>query len=289
MSEKLEFKKVREFGEIINDLFLFIKQNFKALLKVFVYFCGIFILGSMISGIYQQIEMQKSLKTADDFASMMGKIFNLNYLLVLIFNMVSYTAMNVSILSFIAVYVKKGNETPELEEVWAYFKFYFFRVLGSGILISIFVGLCFVCLLIPGIYVMPAMMLFLPVMIYENAGFSYSFDRAFKLLKGQWWVTFGTILLIYFIATACQSLASLPALILTFFSAFTEGAKGLSNTVIIISTTVQYLCQVFIIIPLVGISFCYFNLAERLDSTGLMDRIEQMGSSKDAFNTPEEY
>lgn len=289
MSEKLEFKKIREFGEIINDLFLFIKQNLKALLKVFVYFCGIFLLGSMITGIYQQIEMQKALKTAGDFSSIFGKVFNFNYLLVVIFNVVSYTAMNVSILSFIAVYIKKGNVAPDLEEVWAYFKFYFFRVLGSGILISIFFVLCFICLFIPGIYVMPAMLLFFPVMIYENASFGYSFERAFKLVKGQWWVTFGTILLIYFISMACQSLASLPALILTFFSAFTEGAKGLSDTVIIISTAIQYLCQVFIIIPLVGISFCYFNLVERLDSTGLMDRIEQMGTSKEAFNTPEEY
>lgn len=289
MPEKLEFKKLREFGEIINDLFLFIKQNIKALLKVFVYFCGIFILGSMISGIFQQIGMQKAMATGDDSLAMLGKIFNLSYFLLLLFNLVSYTAMNVCILSFIAVYIKNGNVAPGLDEVWAYFKYYFFRMLGSGILIGLFCTLCFFFFLIPGIYVMPAMMLFFPVMIYENASFSYSFDRAFKLIKGHWWSTFGAMLIIYFITLATQSLASLPAIIFTLFSAFTEGAKGLSNTAIIISTTVQYLCQVFMIIPIVGISLCYFNLVERLDSAGLMDRIGQMGTSKETFNTPEEY
>lgn len=289
MPENLEFKKLREFGEIINDMFLFIKQNFKALLKVFVYFSGIFLLGSIIAGIYQQIGLQKALVSADSPFSMLGKMFNINYFLVLLFNLASYTAMNVSILSFIAVYIQKGNVAPTLDEVWAYFKFYFFRMLGSGILVGLFCGLCFLLLLFPGIYVMPAMMLFFPVMVYENGSFGYSFERAFKLVKGQWWVTFGTILIIYFITLASQSLASLPALIFTFLSAFTAGAKGLSNTAIIVSTTVQYLCQVFMIIPIVGISICYFNLVERLDSTGLMDRISQMGASKEPFNTPEEY
>jgi hypothetical protein len=289
MPENLEFKKLREFGEIINDMFLFIKQNFKALLKVFVYFSGIFLLGSIIAGIYQQIGMQRALVSGDNAFSMLQQMFSVSYFLVLIFNLASYTAMNVSILSFIAVYIKKGNVAPSLEEVWAYFKFYFFRVLGSGILIGLFCMLCFLFFLIPGIYVMPAMMLFFPIMVYENASFGYSFERAFKLVKGHWWITFGTIVIIYFITLASQSMASLPALIFTFLSAFTEGAKGLSNTAIIISTTVQYICQVFMIIPLVGISICYFNLVERLDSTGLMDRIGQMGTSKEPFHTPEEY
>lgn len=289
MPENLEFKKLREFGEIINDMFLFIKQNFKALLKVFVYFSGIFLLGSIVTGIYHQIGMQKELTSVSNDFSVFKKIFNFNYFLVMVFNLANYTALNVSILSFIAVYIRKGNVAPNLEEVWAYFKFYFFRMLGSGILIGLFCGLCFLFFLIPGIYVMPAMVLFFPVMVYENASFGYSFERAFKLVKGQWWITFGTILIIYFITLASQSLASLPALIFTFISAFTGGAKGLSNTAIIITTTVQYLCQVFMIIPMVGISICYFNLVERLDSTGLMDRIGQMGVSKEPFNTPEEY
>lgn len=289
MSDQLEFKKIREFGEIINDIFTFIKQNFKALLKVFVYLCGIFIVGAIISGIFQQIDMRNVILQNNNPLFIVSRLASASYLLFFLFSLASYTSINVAILSFISVYIEKGNVTPTVEEVWAYFKQYFFKILGSSILISIFYMLCFVLLIIPGIYVTPAMMLFFPVMMFERANFGYSFNRAFALLKGQWWNTFGSIVIIYIITYACISLASLPATVITFVAAFTEGEKGLSTTAIIFSITLQYLCQVFMMIPVIGLSLCYFNLAERQDSGGLMDRISQLGNTKSAFNTPEEY
>ncbi|PTS91856.1 hypothetical protein DBR11_28275 [Pedobacter sp. HMWF019] len=294
MLDRLEFKKVREFGEIINDTFLFIKQNFKPLLKVLIYLCGFFILAGMVAAITYQLSLQKNLvasTSADPYGfSRLSQVFSISYFMVIVLVMANYTSMYVATLSFIALYIEKGNVAPTVEEVWAYFKYYFFRVMGSGIVVGIFILLAFMCCFFPGVYVFPAMSIFYPIMVLENGTLGYSFNRSFKLLKDQWWTTAATIFVIWIIAYATMSFASLPAIILGLVGAFTSGGRGLSSTIVIISTIIQYVCQLFMVLPVIGVTLCYFNLTERQESTGLMNRIDQFGTGeKDLNSTPEEY
>ncbi|RAJ20682.1 hypothetical protein [Pedobacter cryoconitis] len=291
MSEKVEFKKLREFGDIINDTIRFFKENFKPLLKVFVYFCGVFIVAGMIAAIFQQIGMQRAIRNTNVFTTYgrFAGLLSLSYFFVVLIGIISYTALNVSILSFIALYIEKGNVAPTVEEVWGYFKYYFFRVFGSSFLIGLLLIAGFCLCLIPGFYLFPAISLMLPIIIFENASLGYAFSQSFRLLREHWWVTAATILILWVITYATSSFASLPAIILTMVSALTNGPKGLSNSVIIFSTVIQYLCQVFMIIPIIGLSLCYFNLSERQNSTGLMDRIQKMGEQENPFPNKEEY
>lgn len=291
MSEKVEFKKLREFGDIINDTIKFFKENFKPLLKVFVYFCGVFIVAGMIAAIFQQIGMQRAIRNMD-VTNTYGKLaglFSIAYFFVALIGILGYTALNVSIFSFIALYIEKGNAASTVEEVWGYFKYYFFRIFGSSFLLGLLLIVSFSLCLIPGFYMFPAISLMIPIMIFENASLGYAFSQSFRLLKENWWITAATLLILWVITYATSSLASLPAIILTMVSALTNGPKGLSNTVIIISTVIQYLCQVFMIIPIIGVSLCYFNLSERKNSTGLMDRIQKMGQEENPFPNKEEY
>ncbi|ETZ19664.1 hypothetical protein [Pedobacter sp. V48] len=296
MSDKLEFRKLREFGEIINDMFQFIKQNFKPLMKTYIYLCGFFVLAGMLAAIMYQVGLQKigfgyggNQANANPF-NRFGQLFTFNYFVVIIFSVLNYTAIVVSTLSFIALYVQKGNQAPSVEEVWAYFKYYFLRVFGSSIAISIFLIVCLLFCGLPFFYVFPAMSLFYSIMVLENGSFEYSFSRSFKLLKDQWWVTAGVILVIWIITYACMSMASMPAIILTMVSAFTKASGGMSTLIIVVSTVIQYVCQVFMVLPVIGVTLCYFNLVERLDNTGLLERISQLGKSETDLNsTPEDY
>ncbi|MHA4893494.1 hypothetical protein ACXZ1K_01985 [Pedobacter sp. PWIIR3] len=292
MQERLEFKKQREFGELIGDTFLFIKQNFKPLLKVFLYLCGFFILASMLSAITY------ALSTADSFSfgsevvkpvSPFDKIFSINYFIVMLLSFATYTAMTVSTLSYMALYIEKGNIPPSVEEVWSYFKFFYFRAFGSSFLVIIAMIVSFICCVIPGIYAFPALSIFYSVMIFENASFRYSFSRAFKLVNTDWWGTAAAMFILFIITYAAILIPSIPAAIINMGRAFTPGSKGASTILIIISTILQSMAQVFTIFPIVGVSLCYFNLVERLESGGLLGRIQQMGKDKDQFNAPEEY
>lgn len=294
MSEKLEFRKLREFGEIINDMFQFLKQNFKPLMKTYIYLCGFFVLAGMIAAIMYQLGLQKigfGLGNSQDPSNVLSRfsqLFTFNYLIVIVFSLLNYTAITVSMLSFIALYIQKGNQAPSLDEIWAYFKYYFLRVLGSSIAVSVFLVICLIFCGIPFIYVFPAMSLFYSVMVLENGSFEYSFSRSFKLLKDQWWVTAGAIFVIWIITYACMSMAAMPAMILGMISGFTH--KGLSTLLLVVTTVIQYVCQVFMILPVIGVTLCYFNLVERMDNTGLMERINKLGQpDADVNATPEDY
>lgn len=283
MSGKLEFKKLRAFGEIINDTFLFIKENFRPLLKVFIYLCGFFLLGATITSVMQQLDMKTVMNNSGtpSGVSKMEALLTFNYFVLILFSLASYAAITVSVLSFIALYIQNDKVAPGPEQVWAYFKYYFFRVFFSSFFVGVLVVLAFILCLVPGIYIFPAMSLFFPVMVLENADFQYSFSRSFKLLKEQWWVTAGAIFIIWVITYACMMFASVPAIALTMVGTFIPAAKEWSTVMIIIGTVIQTLTYVFAVIPVIGVALCYFNLVEVHESTGLMDRINQFGEGKD--------
>lgn len=288
MQDKIEFKKSREFGDIIGDTFLFIKQNLKPFLKVYLYLCGFFILGEMLSGAVHLINT-KSLFSGGNPANPFEVLFSVSYLMTMIFSLGAYTAITVTTLCYISLYIEKGNVAPTVEEVWSYFKYFFLRLFGSSILVSVMMVICFACCIIPGIYTFPAFSLFYSVMVFENGSFGYSFNRSFKLANSQWWPTAAAILIIWLITIAILAIPSLPAFFVGMASAFTKTPADINTAYLIISTMIQYLCQIFLVIPVIGVSFCYFNLAERMENGGLLNRIDQLGTQKDRFSAPEEY
>lgn len=147
MKDKVEFRKSREFGELIGDTFLFIKQNFKPLATAFIYLCGFFIIGGLINAVITQLNLVKMAENPREYGSVsrFAIFFTWNYLGLMLFTILNYTAIYVTVLSYISIYIQKGNIAPSVDEVWSYFKYYFFRMLGSGILMSIFLGVCFLC------------------------------------------------------------------------------------------------------------------------------------------------
>jgi hypothetical protein len=257
----LELKKAREFGEIINDTFLFIRQNFRPLLKVFVYLCGFFILAGMIAGIMHELEAKTIVQSkagGSVWETTAAQLFTFNYLLVAIFSMCSSVAILVSTFSFIALYIQKGNVAPTPDEVWGYFKYYYFRAFFSNFAGMLLVTLGFVFCIIPGIYLFPAMSLLVSIMVLENTNFQYAFNRSFKLLKNQWWATAGAMFIIWVIAYACMTFASVPAMVLTMAGTFFPGFEGWSTIMIIIGTIILNLSYVFMVIPIIGVSRWYF-------------------------------
>ena len=294
MKDKVEFRKLREFGELIGDTFLFMKQNFKPLMKSFFALTGIFIVGGIISSLLAQLQLVGIAQAAgtiyDDSPQNMIYNVGFTYFLSMVFVLLTYTSMYVSILSFIALYIEKGNIAPTVDEVWAYFKYYFFRMMGSGILLVIFFMLCLILCIVPGIYVYPALTLFAPIMILENGSFSHSFDRSFKLLKEEWWITAAVILVINLIFYAFSTMVQLPAIIIMMVGAFTQGERTITNVYAVISSVSQQISYIFMIIPIICSSLIYFNLVERKENLGLFQRMDSLGQNSETDQTiHEEY
>jgi len=302
MSTNIELSKTRDFGEIISDSFLFIRENFKPLLKCFFIFCGFFMLATLVVSYLQQTKMFSTINNvavdANSFDTNQGpfgafsKLFGIEYFLLIFFGLLNLTAIMVTVLSYMAVYKTKGNIPPTPEEVWGYIKYFFFKVFGSMLLIIIMITVGTVCCIIPGMWLYPILSLVFPIMIIENASFGYAFSQSFRLIKDNWWATFGALFVIGVIVYILVLIVVLPVGAANMGSMFLHRGRGvhISQTLLLITTTLSTLCHVFYILPLVTLTLCYFNLTELKDSTGLMERINQLGNNADSTSsTPEEY
>ena len=291
MTETVEFKKRRDFGQVINDTFTFIRQNIKPLIKTYFTFCGLFVLASMATLLLQQFKMVNVINTVGGMGHTRGiGLYGIEYFLSLIFSFASYSSMTVAVLSYIAIYVQKGNQTPTLDEVWGFFKYYFFRVFGSSFLLMLLLIIGFMFCLVPGFYLFPFIAMMFPIMVIENSSLSYSFSRSFSLIKENFWVTFGTLIIVWIIVYACTTLIVLPTSLFNMLAMFSSKNPQMSLTLTLITTVLQSLCQVFTIVPIITISLMYFNLVEEKESVGLMERISNFGNTGKPIDTrPEEY
>ncbi|SDD41521.1 hypothetical protein [Pedobacter soli] len=294
MVNQLEFKKRRDFGQVINDTFTFMRQNFKPLIKTYFTFCGLFVLASMAAMLMQQYKMVNIINTIGNGRNTtgigFGSLYGIEYFLTILFSLATYASMSVAILSYIAIYVQKGNQTPTTDEVWGYFKYYFFRVFGNSLLLMLMLGVAFIFCLVPGFWLFPFVAMMFPIMVIENGSLGYSFNRSFKIIKDNFWVTFGTLVVVWIIVYACMSMVILPTSLLNMVSMFGRKSPHMSVTLSMITTVLQSLCQVFTIIPIITISLAYFSLVEQKENTGLMERISNFGSNeKPVDSRPEEY
>jgi hypothetical protein len=298
MEPNIELAKPRDFGEIISDTFVFIRQNFKELLKNFFVFCGFFILASMALAMVQQFQLRSIINatTANTPPTFQSRFsgFWLTWTFTMAFALLMYTASTLTIICYVTLYKQKGNIAPTTEEIWAYFKYYFLRTALGVFITAIIVMVGFMLCILPGIWLFPIMGLIFPIMIIENTSFGYAFSRSFNLIKDNWWVTAGTILVVWIIAYVMIFVIMIPASAINITETLLRPKvmHAISTWQIIVSVIVQQLAQIILIIPTVALTICYFNLAESKDGTSLLDRINKFGGENPQINNnlpSEEY
>jgi hypothetical protein len=294
MEPNVELSKTRDFGEIISDTILFIRQNLKPLLSAFFVFCGIFLLATAVATIMQQLRLSQIVNTVDYTYDNRPRfsVFGIETIFMLVFALLNYIAMPLTIISFMALYKQKGNIAPTNEEIWGYFKYYFFRILGSSVLNGVVLIIGFVFCFIPGIYLYPILALIVPVIIIENSGYGYAWDKSFRVIKENWWTTFGVLFVTGLIVSICTAIITVPFEAVNIVNVYLHKIKDvhLSTLSIIFGGILRQMAMVLYILPLVALGLCYFSLTEAKDGTGLLERIDQLGNNAADTNTPaEEY
>src|ERR1700753_3986362 len=122
MTTNIELAKPRDFGEIINDTFIFIRQNFKPLIKFFFIFCGFFMAATAITSIVSYLKTGNAIYDPKSFDADRGPFgfLNLGYFINLLFVFFEYTAIHVTVLCYMALYRAKQKTPPDTEEMWGY-------------------------------------------------------------------------------------------------------------------------------------------------------------------------
>jgi len=269
MNEKIELRKVRTFGEIIEDSIQFFKQNGKPLLRAYLFICGFFWVTSSVVSVFNQVQVFEHQAKGEP-------VFSLTYFLSSLYEVVNFLVVTLTILSFIALYKEKDNEPPTVEEVWSYVKYFFFRVFGSYLALGalIIAGILF-CIL-PGIYFSVVFSLTLPVMIMENSTLGYAFSRSFQLIKGRWWQTLGIIIVSEIIIAAAMLSVSIPTMLVVLGTSFLTNTKD-ANVYMYAFLIISHLLQFVYILPLIAVSLGYFSYTEQDDQGTLYQRIMNIG------------
>jgi len=295
MEPKVEFSRIRDFGEIINDSIHFIKQNFKALFTPLLYICLVFILASMITGILIQVKTIDLIGTSR--AGSLGALsstaflagFGINYVLYGLFYFLSFTVVQLVTLCFIDLYKKNDNTPPSKEAVWVACKTHFWRFTLVSLLLNLILVFATAFCLVPGIYLFPITSLVYAIVIVDDAPFDQALTRSFTLIKDNWWKTFGVLFIVWLIAYFSVSLFALPGSVMTMSGFFFGESPTLSLIGSILTVVVQSFGMLVYALPTTALALCYFSLSEQKEGTGLMARIANIGTQQNTDrNLPDE-
>jgi hypothetical protein len=286
MKQLLELRKTRDFGQVINDSFTFLKENFKPLFTALLIICGALVLIGTVTSVFQYMSIMGiySSNFSSNANLYEGPAYTSAYWLSFFFNlivlMMLVACIHLVTLCYMSIYLQKNKEQPTFIEIWGYFKYYFFRVFGSCFIVFVLILIgAFLCF-IPGIYLAVVFSLIMPIIVLENASFSYAFNRSFQLIKSNFWVVLGVVVVTILIVWIASSIASVPITIFTLSARFFSN-KGYTLPLIIIFCAMRNILMLIYTLPVIAAALCYFNLTELKEGTGLLDRIEKFGKRID--------
>lgn len=307
-NQKIEFRKVRDFGQKFNATFEFLRQEFKPLLNALLYIAGPFIVLGGIMGAYYQKNSISMMNLSLDSAEFFADDFWISAVVMIVFSFLAYIFIFATLNEYIKIYNQK-NTSVQAQEVWTSVKRnlgdYFlsaiglsFILLGIGIVMGLIAGgiiasniLFLNILLILGIFIGTFFMMVAFYISYiafntEKLGLFSSLGRTISILKGNWFSTLGLFIVSWLMSSLLNIIFSLPNLILTSLSVFhattaDEGVQLSLGQEIIYGFTAFIASSggffISIIIMLIMI-FQYYNLVEQSDATGLMGRIDAIGT-----------
>lgn len=287
MPKKIEFRKVRSFGEIINTTIEFVRNNFKALYTPVVLIAGPFMLASaiasalFISNMYDFTD-PSSMDVLDPYGGFntMDTVIDMYFPWGVIFgflSIVSYAAMTAVSYKYVQLYVASEDGEVKMSDLTKSFGVDLLWVFGATLLffIALFLGLM-LCVL-PGVFFAIAMSVMYAVHFEENLGIIASFNRSWELIKGNWWNTFLIVFILGILVGMLSSVFAIPQVIFQTMS-FANPENLLWKYLYLGMNILSTLLSLFLyVIYNCGLATWYYSLVEQKEAVGAMNQIDQFG------------
>ncbi len=314
--EKIEFRKVRDFGEVLNASFTFIRQNFRPVMRSLLLVAGPFLLVGSITPVITLARVSTPYFSSQHPIIQVLTAYGVNIVALLI-----GVVMAVAVLyEYILLYSQSNESKPEVpfHTLWKAVVRNFFRVLLSvaGLFVMLTIGgillmgvlmalitplftsmmlsspflagvvslsvMLFVVALILFIAA-PVLLVFFPAFLQERIGFFPALFRCFELVKGYWWQTFGLLVVCFIVSFSVHQIVWLPSLATVFFGSYLSDSPVSSVTLVTLLLVTTGIIGSFIYLVTLNLfivvsTFQYFSLVERKESVGLLEKIQNMGS-----------
>lgn len=266
-----EFRQKREPGEIINATLVFLRSEYRSLLKLTAIYVLPFMVLFAVTQVFLQIKITEAAEVITELeperlVQELGGLYG-NFLIIIFFNVFVQSLFVALVYSYVQLYLEKGKGNFSETEVANLLFPNSLKAITAGFVVTIFslIGLIF-CIL-PGIVIANSLSLTVFIAIYENKELGYSLARSWALIKRQWWITFSLNVIGVLVVWLISITITLPAVFYDYFG----------GTSTIVSDEVAHIPQwrwwlsglsvlvssVAAIIPFMFLVFQYFNLAER--------------------------
>ncbi len=320
---KIEFRKVRDFGETLNVSALFLRQNFKPIMRHLLILAGPFMLVGSVAPVLTLNRASVPSSYAIDPVSQFFASYGVNVIALFIGLFMAVTV----VYQYILLYTENDPDHPEVEFnlLWKAVRRSFLRVLFHGIILSVIFAIGIVLLfalagailtpfalalstndslwkgiiifllvaaMLTGILLIcsPALLLLLPASLHERTGFFSAFSRSYALVQGHWWPAAGLVFICTALTFSFNLIPKIPATILQFSSATLDASSASSVTYLTIQVVITGILGSAISLLMMSVNITvgtayYFSLVENKESVGLLERIQAMGTEANQTTT----
>jgi hypothetical protein len=284
-----DFWQERDFGAKISATFEFIGAHWRPLGQVLLYLVvPVALVQAILASILQtqiiSAVRQHQASGATVYTSYITTFQSPWYLLSNILSVAFYVVLILSVYGYVmrCVYTEQPGTPVTVPEVWAVVKRKFVGTFFSFYGIWMLIGVGFLVLFIPGLYLAVALSLFFAVSVLENNNFAANISRCLQLTRGKWWSTFGLIFIVFLlvylavagIGTVAVLLGGAKNLILT-----TRSLSQSSPALVIFSLFAGLLALLLYVPAMLLLAFQYFNLVERKEGIGLRLLVDKLGDT----------
>ena len=273
--QRIDFHRKRDFGELFNATFQFIREEFSTMIKPIIYVAVPLMLLSMFVIVMSYV-------ITDGMSSIATQIFEF-------LSQISTNILYICLMSVGYAYVKlyiAGEETTSSKVMEIFWK-NIAPMIGYTILIGILSSLGFLFLIIPGIYLAVTLQFVYPLKFVDEDSLDAPIKESFYVVKNYWWFTFGCLFVLSIIVLSVSMLIQLPGLLILgteMWTGLDQLEYGMSDNMIIglmLVSILDVIASITFIIPLVFMTLHYFNIKERKEETTLMSNIGTINEKND--------
>lgn len=299
----------RNFSDVINACFAFVRQEFKPLFKTVALYTFFPLLGLAVSlTFYFKGTFELAMSGEIGQLSNEGQI-NLPwgwYALLILSALVTQVVMSGVIYEYMLLYKTKGrgNFTPSdvarklMQDIWALAGFSiltFLLIVLAGSAIGLIGGLLstlspifivpFVIIFMVGmIFIMVPLSLLWVVKVFEDKGYGNTLSRCFKLTKNSWWKTFGLLFVMNIIISTMGAIFQIPLYVYFLFMVITGAQSGQmpqfnTSMMLVFSLIGIYGSMWLYSLFMLAVGFHYTSLKEEKDSDSILNRIEKISET----------
>ncbi|GLR16636.1 hypothetical protein [Portibacter lacus] len=302
--KQLILDQSRNLGDVISDGFTLVRRNFKVIGGLFLVLVFPFLLFALYNMYFVFSEMDLlNVDETDPFSMFGGFKIIIGYGLMILSFLIYYFI----IFSSAITYQRNNNETPDRYMVINFMKenavkyiIYFLAMIGMVFVMMAIMFLfiwvspilsAFVILgMVVGMfYLFPFLNIFPLVYLDSDLSFIDALKDTIRLIKGEWWSTFGVILITNIIGSFASYILIIPVYAIMMVQMMSsDNATGDASSMMSfwmgIMIVVSVIASTIVLIYTASaVVLKYYDLRESKDSTSLYDKIDSIGSGESSM------